>query len=129
MTTNSTFFGTAEETHYLDAKGRWWLVQSPDMSSTMLAVSSAGPSHEATELRWDSCRDLHDLARGLDAQKRGGAVEGDVLAESGPETEIVSLSTIADRYGADAKAWARGAARGEANQLWEHETTLTTLRG
>ena len=127
--TNPAFFGTDSETHYRDAKGRWWLVQSPDMTGDALAVPSEGPCHGAVDLRWESCRDFAALARALDAPRVD--LTGSILVESGPSdlTEIVTRAEVTRRFGGEAGAWARSASAGDTEQIWEHETTLTALRG
>lgn len=122
-----TFFGTEEETYYRSSKGLWWLVQSPDLSPGQVAVSADGPPVGASELRWESCSDFHALARGLDKCRYGGVVSAPALAESGPDVEFVGYAEIAERFGTDVERAVRSLSRGEAEQLWEQETTITKL--
>lgn len=74
MTRTESFYGTSEETYYVDAKGRTWLVQSPEMGGGIVAVSAEAPEGDEIRVEDESLQELAAKLDRLSSRDAGGAL-------------------------------------------------------
>jgi hypothetical protein len=87
MARTESFYGTDIETYYVDAKGRAWLIQSPEMGSDVVAVSAdCAVGDELAHSALDA--EFFELAAKLDRVPRGegGALTSRYLESQGEAT-------------------------------------------